>query len=109
MDPMAIAGMIFTLLLFMLVGGFIVLFPITRRLGAYLEQRLEQGKGAVDHPDIRQLRATVGALQAEIERLAERQDFTESLLLSPARSSRGELPAASAGESQRAAQPAPDR
>jgi hypothetical protein len=64
-----------------MVGGFILLFPITRRLGALLEQRL-QGRPTDEKSiaELRQLESTVRALQQEIEQLSERQVFTESLL-----------------------------
>lgn len=104
-ELMPVVGMVFILLVLMLIGGFILLLPLTRRLGAYLEQRLEQGKAGATNPEIRQLRAAVGALQAEIERLAERQEFTESLLASPSRSSSGAVADDSTGEPRRVAPP----
>lgn len=105
-DVTAIAGMVFSLLVLMMIGGCILLFPLTRRLGAYLEQRLEQGKGATDQGEIRQLRAAVGALQSEVERLAERQEFTDSLLSAPSRSSSGGLPHGSGAGSSKISPPA---
>ncbi|NIP58516.1 MAG: hypothetical protein GWM92_09515, partial [Gemmatimonadetes bacterium] len=42
MDPLIAASMIFTLILVVLIGGFIVLFPVTRRLGKALEVYLDQ-------------------------------------------------------------------
>lgn len=81
MDPMAIAGMLFTLVLAAMVGGFILLFPVTRRLGAFLEQRL-RGRLGEEAPaaEVRRLESAVRSLQQEFDRLSERQAFTESLL-----------------------------
>ena len=81
MDPMGIAGMLFTLILAAMVGGFILLFPVSRRLGAYLEQRLK-GHLSDDRSaaEIRRLESAVRAMQEELERISERQTFTESLL-----------------------------
>jgi len=81
MDPEVIAGMLFTLIILAMVGGFILLLPITRRLGAILEQRLN-GRAAADiaPAEARQLEATIHALRADLEQLAERQAFTEALL-----------------------------
>lgn len=79
-ELMPVAGMLFTLLFVGMIGGFVLLLPLSRRLGAYLEQRLEQGKGGAGDEEARQLRAAVLSLQAEVEKLAERQEFTESLL-----------------------------
>jgi predicted nucleic acid-binding Zn-ribbon protein len=84
-DRMAIAGMLFTLVAGAMVGGFVLLFPITRRLGAYLEQRLDANRSAdeLQEPQLREMRdlkEAVFALQNEVERIAERQEFTEKLL-----------------------------
>ncbi|HET9983209.1 MAG TPA: hypothetical protein VFQ38_06470 [Longimicrobiales bacterium] len=82
MDPMALAGMIFTLILVVLIGGIIVLFPITKRLGLLLESKLqERGKPPALAPaDTARLLEAVAALEAEVRRLAERQEFTERLV-----------------------------
>jgi hypothetical protein len=81
MDPMPIVSMLFTLVLAAMVGGFILLFPISRRLGAYLEQRLEGRLGGDGSAaERRELESAVRSLQREIERLSERQAFTEALL-----------------------------
>lgn len=82
MDPNALAGMLFVLVLAAMVGGFILLFPISRRLGRLLEERIGERKGnaALPTEEVRELRAGLQALQAQLEELVERQDFTESLL-----------------------------
>lgn len=73
-------GMIFVLLIIAMVGGFILVFPLSRRLAAYLEQRLQSGTKAADDAELKRIRTALVSLQAEIERLSERQEFTESLL-----------------------------
>ncbi len=81
MDPLIAASMIFTLILVVLIGGFIVLFPVTRRLGKALEVYLDQKRN--DAPDAREterMRAAVGSLQREVRRLSEKQEFVERLL-----------------------------
>lgn len=73
--------MIFVLLLVMMVGGYILLFPIARRLGAVLEQSLSNPKGSgTGAADVAELRSAVRELRVELSRLEERQVFTESLL-----------------------------
>ena len=81
MDLMALAGMLFALILFGMIGGCILLWPISRRMGALLEQKLT-GKLGDDRAagELRKLEATVRALQEEVERLGDKQAFTESLL-----------------------------
>jgi hypothetical protein len=81
MDMLPIAGMLFSLLLVGMIAGFILLFPISRRMGALLEQKV---KGKLDDDraleEVKRLEATVRSLQDEVERLVERQAFTDSLL-----------------------------
>lgn len=81
MDPMAIAGMLFVLIMLAMVSGFILLLPISRRLGAYLEQRLTHGRaGGVPPEQLTELRELVLSLQSQVESISERQEFTDRLL-----------------------------
>ncbi len=91
MDPLILGSMIFTLVVLLLVGGFTLLFPLTRRLAAVLEKRY-LGDGAENqNPEevaaLRQamndLRDTVHDLREEVEQIGERQDFAEKLLQGP--------------------------
>jgi hypothetical protein len=78
------AGMIFSLLMALIVGGFVLMYPLTRRLGKLIELRLEERKseqgGMVVVEEVERLRGVVEALQHEVAALAERQDFAERLL-----------------------------
>lgn len=84
MDQTAVAGMIFALLCLLIIGGFILMFPLTRRLGALMEQRLEdrkEGRGpGVEPAELRELRAALRSLESDVARLGERQQFLEGLL-----------------------------
>jgi hypothetical protein len=83
MDPDFLAILIFVVIITGMIGGGILLFPITRRLGRLLEQRLEAGKGGEPanlSVELAKLHASTLALRREVERLTERQEFTESLL-----------------------------
>jgi hypothetical protein len=70
------------------VGGFIVTFPIMRRLGALLEESIRERRAArLDQGQVGQIEASILDLQASVDRLeghmallAERQDFVDSLL-----------------------------
>ena len=75
-----LAGMLFTLILVGMVGGFIILLPITRRLGAILERRLNDKPDNTSAEQIRQLQAAVLSLRADLEQLSEQQQFTEAML-----------------------------
>jgi hypothetical protein len=84
MDPVILAGMIFSIVVLLLIGGFILVFPLTRQLGAYLEKRM-LNEGPLEDADARtqDLARAVEALRDEVARLSERQDFTERLLERP--------------------------
>lgn len=83
MDPELIPLMIFTIIVIAMIGGFIVLLPVTRRLGRFLEYRMsEQGRVRESEDRERILRA-IESLRDDVARLAERQDFTERLLQRP--------------------------
>lgn len=84
MDPVILAGMIFSLVVLLMIGGFILMFPLTRRLAQLLEQRLrEKSTAAADSEQIAALRTTIDALEARVEALTERQGFVDSLLERP--------------------------
>jgi len=83
MDPELIPLMIFTIIVLAMAGGFIVLLPITRTLGRFLEYRMSE-KGQIEDREEREvLLRAVEALREDVARLAERQDFTERLLERP--------------------------
>jgi hypothetical protein len=77
-DVEFIVSLVFSLLVIIVVGGGILLFPITRRLGLLLERRLEAE--ALPGDELQQLKAAVRSLDQQVQNLQERQDFTEKLL-----------------------------
>jgi hypothetical protein len=79
MDLTPVAGMLFTLILIGMVGGFILLIPLSRRLGHMIDVWLQEKKG-VDPDELADLRRTVLELEKEVSALAERQQFTDQLL-----------------------------
>lgn len=81
MNPFFPMVFVFVLLLVLFIGGFVLVFPLTRRLGAYLEMLIERRHGPI--PDRKRMEVLEGELQelkAEVERLAERQSFVDNLL-----------------------------
>ena len=82
MDPMGIAGMIFTLVLAGMVGGFILLRPLSKQLGLLLESKLQQNRvpdrQALDK--IESLTENVRTLETEVRLLSDRLEFNEKLL-----------------------------
>jgi hypothetical protein len=83
MDPMALGMMIFTIVVIVLIGGFILLLPLTRRLGQFLEYRMSDKRRVEESEDRDRLLRAIEALRDDVVRLAERQDFTEKLLAPP--------------------------
>lgn len=81
MDEVIALSMIFSLIMVTLIGGFILMFPITRRLGAYLERRIEEGTGGkVDREALEQIHRALHELRGQVEELRNRQEFVERLV-----------------------------
>ncbi len=86
--PQAIAEMIGPVLAILLIGTFILLFPLSRRLGRVLEEwiKLRQDTSpdrdtlARLENDVREVRRFVEGVDQRVGLLAERQDFMESLI-----------------------------
>lgn len=84
----AIAELIAMVLTITIVGVLLVTIPITRRLGKVMEEWVRiRAEGAADQvavdrlsEEIRALGRHVEALDDRLQLLAERQDFTESLV-----------------------------
>ncbi len=84
MDPFILQAMIFSIVVIVLLGGFTLLFPLTRQLGRVLERMyLEDGTGGTNAEEIAALRRAVQAISGDVARLTERQDFTERLIEGP--------------------------
>ncbi len=100
MDPLIQGAMIFTLVMTIVVGGFIISFPVMRRLGALLEEsirerraaRLDQGQVGKIEAEIVDVRSSLERIEGHLGLLAERQDFVENLLghRDPGRLAKGE-------------------
>jgi len=86
--PVEIAEILGTVAIITIVGLLLVSIPITRRLGRALEVWIEmRAEGAADRAqvdrlseDVRALGRHVESLDDRLQLLADRQDFTESLV-----------------------------
>jgi len=85
MDLVVIFSFVSTLVLIITMG--VVLFPISRKLGHFLEQaardkasRLAGDRPAISPPVADQLVQLMSNLEAQVSQLAEQQAFTERLL-----------------------------
>jgi hypothetical protein len=81
MDLLPIFAMLFVLILVGMIVGSILVFPIMRRLGALLEQRLQNRlPDDVLVRELRNLASTIHSLQHQVGQLSERQAHIEALL-----------------------------
>ena len=81
MDLIPIFAMLFVLILVGMIVGSIMMFPIMRRLGALLEQRLQNR--LPDDVLVRELRnvaSAIHSLQHQVGQLSERQANIEARL-----------------------------
>lgn len=89
MDLIVVFGFVATVVLIVTMG--IVLFPISRKLGHFLEEaakeraerianRAANPPQALPSPVEQQLVTLLGNLEHQVSQLAERQEFTERLL-----------------------------
>ena len=84
----AIAEMIGAVVILLVIGTFILLFPLSRRLGRVLEEWIKLRQDTSPDRDtlarleneVRELRHSVEAGDQRMGLLAERQDFMESLV-----------------------------
>lgn len=94
MDMTAVASMVMTIILVALIGGFVLLRPIAKRVGLLLEQKLQDRQSAAAIDEVRQLRERMQLLEEEVRLLNERQRFTDELISRGAH--RDQLPRSSA-------------
>jgi hypothetical protein len=81
MDLIPIAAMLFVIILVGMVMGTILLFPIVRRLGALLEQRLQNRlPDDVMVRELRNLASAIHSVQHQVGQLSERQANIEARL-----------------------------
>ncbi len=86
--PEAIAEAIGPVLVVLLIGTFVLLFPLSRRLGRVLEEWIKLRQETSPDRDtlarleneVRELRQSVEGGDQRMGLLAERQDFMESLV-----------------------------
>ncbi len=86
--PQAIAEMIGAIVIILVIGTFILLFPLSRRLGRVLEEWIKLRQETSPDRDtlarleteVRELRQSVEGGDQRMGLLAERQDFMESLV-----------------------------
>jgi len=86
MDPNDVAPMVMAVTFFVVTGLVILLRPISKKLGAYLEVLAEERRRSLgEQPATRleseQLARVIERLDDRLARLEERQEFTDRLLV----------------------------
>ena len=84
MDPIAwefIAPMFISTVFMLTIGGVILLRPIAKRIGLLLEVYAKEHESGLQG-EVGQLRDLMETMNARLQLLEERQDFTERLLSS---------------------------
>ncbi|MDP2481023.1 MAG: hypothetical protein Q8W51_00560 [Candidatus Palauibacterales bacterium] len=94
-DPVILLGMGFVLVVLLLVGGFLLVYPLSRRLSAVLEESIRLRRSPGTEPAspaildmVRDTRRLVEGLGDRLDAIEERQRFVENLLESPRGSGR---------------------
>lgn len=75
----AVAPMIVAVVMFLTIGGVAVLRPIAKRVGDLLEIMAREKQQGLDR-DVSHMRDLLETMNARLQLLEERQDFTERLL-----------------------------
>lgn len=74
-----IAPMIFSSILVLSVAAVIILRPLSKRLGNVLE-RMQEQRSAPGSEELRRIARLLESLDDRVDRLEQRQDFTERML-----------------------------
>jgi len=88
MDWEIIAPMIVAVVLILTAGGVLILRPIAKRLSELLELYARDRQSGIQS-DVSQMRDLLETMNARLELLEDRQDFTERLLGSGEKGGKG--------------------
>jgi len=77
-----IAPMVISVVMFVTIGGVMVLRPISKKVGDLLELYARERREGLQG-DVHQVRDLMETMNARLQLLEERQDFTERLLSKP--------------------------
>ncbi len=85
-----VAPMIVAVVLILTVGGVAVLRPIAKRISDLLELYTRDKQSGLEN-DVAQIRDLVETMNARLQLIEERQDFTDRLLTGDRKKEKGEL------------------
>ena len=76
----AIAPMIVMCTLILTTGGVLILRPISRRLGSYLDAATQARLKATPEADMARIHDVLSSIDGRLNQIEERQDFAEALI-----------------------------
>jgi hypothetical protein len=76
----AIAPMIVLCTLILTTGGVLVLRPISKRLGVYLDAMTQARLRATPEADMARIHDVLSSIDGRLNQIEERQDFAEALI-----------------------------
>lgn len=80
-DLQFIAPMVIAVVFILTVGGVLILRPIAKHLGAYLEQLTQEKAEGRSLPDFAHLQTILESMDQRLSLMEERQEFTDRLLV----------------------------
>ena len=81
----AVVPMVVSIVLFLTIGGVLILRPIAKHLGAYLESLTRQQLEGSRSTELLQIREMLETMDQRLQLMEERQDFNDRLLESRSR------------------------
>lgn len=83
LDMDLVVGVSFLLLFTLIVGGIVLMFPLTRKLGLLIESRIGEKKGLAgpDTEEMREISSRLAALEERVRAISARQEFMDDLLV----------------------------
>lgn len=76
----ALAPMIVMCTLILTTGGVLVLRPISKRLGSYLDAATQARLKATPEADMARIHEVLSSIDGRLNQIEERQDFAEALI-----------------------------
>jgi hypothetical protein len=82
-DMDLVVAVSFVLLLTLIIGGIILMFPLTRKLGLLIESRIGDKHGAAGHDgeDLERISRRLAELEDQLRAVSARQEFLDDLLV----------------------------
>lgn len=82
MNPSDVAPMVVGVVFTVVSGAVLILRPIAKRLGNYLDMLVETRRAQISRPPDRRLAEAIERVEERLRLLEERQDFTDAMLTS---------------------------